>query len=225
MIQAPISRAAPDSVPGTGAPGTGDAWIAASSPAIGDGFRQTVAADLYRYGAERGWRPAVGRFFTTPGFRYTVLLRLCQRLRRERGLLPLRVLASLWLSRVGRLYGISIPARTSIAPGFYIGHYGCIVVHPDTVIGRDCNISHGVTIGQTNRGRRAGVPTLGDRVYLGPGAKIIGRVHIGDDVAVGANAVVTSDAPANAVMVGVPARVVSMNGSSGYIQHASGQTR
>ena len=209
----------------TGAAATGDASIATGNSVTPVRFRRAVAADLYRYGAEQGWRPAVSRFFTTPGFRYTVLLRLCQRLHREPALLPLRVLASLWLSRVGRLYGISIPARTSIAPGFYIGHYGCIVVHPDTVIGRDCNISHGVTIGQTNRGRRAGVPTLGDRVYLGPGAKIIGRVHVGDDVAVGANAVVTTDAPANAVMVGVPARVVSMNGSSGYIQHASGQTR
>lgn len=192
---------------------------------IADGFRYSVAADLYRHAGERGWVAGVRRFFTTPGFRYTVLLRLCQRLARARALLPVRLLALLWLSRVGRLYGISIPVRTRIAPGFYIGHYGGIVVHPDTEIGRDCNISHGVTIGQTNRGRRAGVPTLGSRVYLGPGAKIIGRVQLGDDVAVGANAVVTVDAPAGAVMVGVPARVVSMNGSSGYIQHATGQPR
>lgn len=182
-------------------------------------LRQLLAADLHRYGGESGGRSLVRRFVSTPGFRFTVLLRLTKRLREVPALLPLYALAVLWLGRVSRLYGIAIPARTRIGPGFYIGHYGCIVVHPDVVIGRNCNISHGVTLGQTNRGARAGVPTIGDEVYIGPGAKIIGRLHVGDAAAIGANAVVTSDVPASAVMVGIPARPVSHSGSAGYIQH------
>jgi serine O-acetyltransferase len=116
-------------------------------------------------------------------------------------------------------YGISIPRTTQIGPGFYIGHFGDIVINGECIIGRDCNISQGVTLGQSNRGPRKGVPVLGDRVYIGPGAKIVGEVQVGSDVAIGANAVVTSDVPNNAVMVGVPARIVSYSGSTGYINH------
>jgi serine O-acetyltransferase len=61
------------------------------------------------------------------------------------------------------------------------------------------------------------VPVIGDNVYIGPGAKIIGRVNMGSGVAIGANAVVTKDVPDNAVVVGVPAKVISYNGSKGYI--------
>jgi serine O-acetyltransferase len=90
-------------------------------------------------------------------------------------------------------------------------------VHGDAVIGRDCNLSHGVTLGQANRGPRAGAPVVGDRVYIGPGAKLIGAVKVGCDVAIGANAVVTHDLPDKAVAVGIPAKVISYEGSAGYI--------
>lgn len=73
-------------------------------------------------------------------------------------------------------------------------------------IGRNCNISHGVTLGQANRGRRTGVPVIGDGVYIGPGAKVVGAVTVGDNVAIGANCVVVDDVPDNAVVAGVPGR-------------------
>jgi len=116
-------------------------------------------------------------------------------------------------------YGISIPPETVIGSGFYIGHFGGIVVSPKSKIGKNCNISQGVTIGQTNRGSRKGFPIIGNNVYIGPGAKIIGGVTIGNDVAVGANCVVTKDVPDNAVVVGVPGRVISYDGSRGYINN------
>jgi serine O-acetyltransferase len=114
-------------------------------------------------------------------------------------------------------FGISIPFTTRIGPGFYIGHFGGIVVSDGAEIGRNCNISQGVTIGASNRGQRAGAPVIGDNVYIGPGAKVIGGIRIGDDVAIGANAVVTHDVPSGSVVAGVPARVVSNEGSVGYI--------
>ena len=67
------------------------------------------------------------------------------------------------------------------------------------------------------RGERAGIPTVGDNVYIGPGAKMFGKIVIGNNVAIGANAVVTRDVPENAVVVGIPARVISFEGSKGYI--------
>ncbi|HPC94050.1 MAG TPA: hypothetical protein PLU87_03845 [Sedimentisphaerales bacterium] len=123
-------------------------------------------------------------------------------------------------------YGISIPHTTDIGPGLFIGHWGGIVVNDRVIIGRDCNLSHGVTIGRRNRGRFKGCPRIGDRVYVGPGAAIIGSVCVGSDVAIGANAVVVDHVPDNAVVVGNPAYVVSARGSDGYVnwtldEHAS----
>ena len=88
---------------------------------------------------------------------------------------------------------------------------------PDARIGRNCNINHGVTIGTTYGGKFPGTPVIGDNVYLGPGSKVIGGITIGNNVAIGANAVVTAPVPDNAVAVGVPARVVSDKGSVDYI--------
>ena len=116
-----------------------------------------------------------------------------------------------------RHYGIQIPWGTHIGKGFYIGHFGTIVVNGGAVIGDNVNISQGVTIGQTNRGKRKGVPVIGNGVYIGPGAKVIGKVTIGNNVAIGANAVVTEDVPDNACVAGVPAKIVSMNGAEGYV--------
>ena len=103
--------------------------------------------------------------------------------------------------------GVSIPAQARIGKGFYIGHFGNIIVHPETVMGERCSISHGVTIGVLG-GDRLGVPRLGDDVYVGCGAKILGPVTIGDGAIIGANAVVLDDVPAGATAVGVPARIV-----------------
>lgn len=113
--------------------------------------------------------------------------------------------------------GVSIPPKTRIGSGLYIGHFGGIFVNDQSVIGRDCNLSQGVTIGQANRGRNVGSPVIGDGVYIGPGAKIIGAVKVGNNVAVGANAVVTRDVPDDSVVVGVPAEVISLDGATGYI--------
>ena len=125
---------------------------------------------------------------------------------------------ALWmLQRQRYRLGIAIPHVTQIGSGFYIGHFGGIVIHEDCKIGKNCNISQGVTIGQANCGERAGCPVIGDNVYIGPGAKIFGAITIGSDVAIGANCVVTKDVPDHAVVVGVPGRVVSDAGSAGYV--------
>ncbi len=121
------------------------------------------------------------------------------------------------LSRLTYKLGISIPQDTKIGSGFYIGHFGGIVVNGQSVIGKNCNISQGVTLGQANRGRNKGYPTLGDNIYIGPGAKIVGSVKIGNNVAIGANCVVTKDIPDNSVVVGIPGEVISQDGSKGYV--------
>jgi serine O-acetyltransferase len=177
-------------------------------------------SDLHRYGGVSGMRAMVGAIVNEPGFKYTFLMRLCAYLRaaQPRALArPLYLLARLLLRRYQRNYGIYILPSTMIGSGFYIGHYGGIVVHEQAVIGKNCNLSQEVTLGQANRGTRKGYPTVGDDVYIGPGAKIVGAVRVGNRVAVGANCVVTEDVPDNAVVVGVPGRVVSLDGSVDYV--------
>jgi serine O-acetyltransferase len=106
------------------------------------------------------------------------------------------------------LCGITIGPAARIGRRFRIEHHGGIVIHGAARIGDDCLIRHGVTIGNSGDDDPLGAPTLGDRVDVGAGAKILGRITVGSDVIVGANAVVVRDVPENVVVGGVPARVL-----------------
>lgn len=129
------------------------------------------------------------------------------------------ILSKLILRHYKFKFTICIPHKTSIGKGFYIGHFGSIFISRNAVIGDNCNISQGVTIGQISQGVNRGAPKIGNNVYIGPGAKIIGNVTIGDNVAIGANAVVTKDVTNNNSVGGVPAAVISSKGSEGYINN------
>ena len=135
--------------------------------------------------------------------------------------LPVPSLCFFFRRRSERIYHTVIAGE--IGPGLCVGHAiaGGIIMNDKTRIGKNCNIHHGVTIGVKNRGCAVGVPVFGDNVYIGPGAKVIGGIRIGNNVAIGANAVVTHDVPDNAVVGGVPARILSHNGSSGLINRCA----
>ncbi len=105
--------------------------------------------------------------------------------------------------------GISIGSTARIGRRLTIEHHGCIVIHGDSVIGDDCLIRHGVTLGNTGYKDLYGAPTLGNRVQIGAGAKLLGRITVGDDAIVGANAVVTRDVAEHAIVGGVPARPIA----------------
>lgn len=75
-------------------------------------------------------------------------------------------------------YGVNLPTSTKIDHGFKIEHLNGIVVNPDVVIGENCNIYNGVTIGKEKRGIREGCPTIGDEVWIGANAVVVGRVQI-----------------------------------------------
>jgi len=158
-------------------------------------------------------------FLCNPAFRLIFFFRLCKYLKAQGWVGSYLLYSAVRLIfKLGQVrFGISLPIETEVGPGFYIGHYGGIVINGRAIIGKNCNLSQGVTIGQTNRGSREGVPRIGNGVYVGPGAKIIGGISIGNAAAIGANAVVTRDIPENGVAVGIPARVISTEGSKGYI--------
>jgi serine O-acetyltransferase len=123
----------------------------------------------------------------------------------------------LWQKGIEILTGISIPASAKIGHSFYIGHFGGIIFNMDTTIGSNCNVAQNVTIGVSGTGEKRGVPTIGNNVYIAANSVIAGKIIIGDNVLVGACSLVTTDVKANTTVLGVPAVVISENGSKGYI--------
>ncbi len=113
--------------------------------------------------------------------------------------------------------GIHIGPEIDIGPGFYIGHFGCIFLGEETRIGKFFNISNECTVGLAGRGENWGLPVIGDFVFMAAGAKAIGKIRIGNHVAIGTNAVVTKDLPDNAVAVGIPAKIISYAGSKDFV--------
>ena len=109
--------------------------------------------------------------------------------------------------RLSLKLGLTIP-KNVFGPGLCIVHHGMVVVSDKAHVGRFCRIHPGTCIGDYN-----GAPTLGDCVYIGPGAKLFGDIHIGDNVAIGANAVVNSSFEGNQTIGGIPARHLSSRSS------------
>lgn len=180
-------------------------------------LRGWLAADLYRYAGAANARAFWRHFLFTPGYKYTVWMRTCGYFKLKRWALPLYAFTKWMLMRCRYKYGIAIPEYTVVGPGLFINRFGGVMINGDAVIGANCNITHGAMLGQSNRGAKTGSPILGDRVFLAAGCKVVGRVVIGDDAVVGANAVVTRDVPAKGVVGGIPAKLISLEGSAGYV--------
>lgn len=181
-----------------------------------------LRADLFRYDGAAGFKGMFLGFVREPGFRYTALLRTCRFLRgntitRLSLYLPLKW----WLNRLSSRLGVYIDITTELGPGFYMAHPCGIVINRRCRIGTNCNVAQHVTLGLKSREPRQGCPLIGDRVFIGPGAVVIGAISVGNDAAIGANCVVTKDVPETAVMAGVPGSVVSMRGSVGYINYCA----
>ena len=126
---------------------------------------------------------------------------------RDRGIPVLPLIADA-LNRL--LFGVVIGKEVQIGPGFCISH-GSVVIDGVTRIGRNCTVNPYVTVGLSTSskvGLSLRGPTIGDNVYIGTGARVLGPIKIGDNAKIGANAVVLTDVPADHTAVGVPARVI-----------------
>lgn len=113
---------------------------------------------------------------------------------------------------------IQIPTDTKIGKGFFINHFGRIIVNPRAVLGKNITICTGVTIGQTNRGKKQGVPTISDKVWIGANSMIVGNIKIGTDVLIAPNSYVNFDVPSHSIVIGNPAKIISReDATAGYI--------
>ncbi len=179
-----------------------------------------LQSDLFRLDGQKGFWAFVSCFLHVPTFRYVVLFRLCKQWKQHR-LLKLSVypFILLWFVRLGLKYGIRVPLSCPIGPGFLIEHWGGIWANPACEIGSNVNISHGVTLGLAGQGEQRGAPTIGDRVFLGPGCVVLGKIKVGNGAMITANSVALQDVPENGVVIGNPGRLFSHQGSSGSLKN------
>lgn len=103
--------------------------------------------------------------------------------------------------------GLEIPYSLKCGKGLYLGHAYNITINGKAVIGENVNIHKGVTIGQENRGKRKGTPTIGNRVWIGINATVVGNITIGDDVLIAPNAYVNCDVPSHSIVIGNPCEI------------------
>lgn len=158
-------------------------------------IRADFAAHGRRIGAQGFWALSVYRFGR---WRYGIRWRWLR--------MPFSFLYHVLFKWVQIVAGIELPCEVDIGPGLVIDHFGGIVVSGYAKLGRDCRLRNGVVIGLRNVDQSV-APVLGDRVDVGAGAKILGAIRIGNDVLIGANAVVLCDVPDDCIAVGVPATV------------------
>ena len=121
---------------------------------------------------------------------------------------------------VRELKCIDMSVETNIGGGFYIGHGSCFTINSHAVIGRNCSIHNGALIGRENRGKRRGAPVIGNEVWIGIDAVIVGNVHIGNDVLIAPNSYVNFDVPDHSIVIGNPAVIKHCDhATEGYINN------
>ena len=169
--------------------------------------------DLYRYYGEEG-EPFLKRIFRPLEIKYIALYRKANMCKFK----PLKLFYMLRLKRLSDKTKIQIPARTNIGEGFYIGHLGRVIIHPDAVLGKNVNLGTGVTIGMENRGKRKGAPVISDNCWIGTNAVIVGNVKVGSDVLIAPLTYVNFDVPDHSIVIGNPGRIIGKeNATEDYI--------
>jgi serine O-acetyltransferase len=163
---------------------------------------------------------AMATLFLTQGFWASVVYRACHALVEWLPGGPLRgaakTLSAILQKMVEIVTGICLPRDADIGGGLYLPSFGAIILARGS-IGENCTIEQNVTLGIAGRGEERGLPTIGNRVFVGAGSMIVGKITIGDDAYIFPGSVVTRSVPARAVVMGYPARLVSQDGSFDWI--------
>lgn len=169
--------------------------------------------DLYRFYGEQG-ESFAKRLLRPVELRYIALFRKASNCKCK----PLRLYYTVKLKLMSNKTYIQIPARTKIDEGFYIGHSGRVIIHPEAQIGKNVNVGTGVTIGYENRGERKGAPIIEGNCWIGTNSVVVGKVRIGEDVMIAPLTFVNFDVPPHSVVIGNPAKIIHKdNATQDYI--------
>lgn len=176
-------------------------WAVVRADLMANVFKPPGAGAAY-------WVKVLGKLLITPQVQVVVLFRIASALAHT----PLRPLAFVIRAFSVTLGGTEIHPDARIGPGLALVHSTGVVIGGGVVIGSNCRISQGVTLGEMGRGvahaERDGSPTVGDWVTIGTNAVVLGPCHLGDRCIIGANSVVTKDIGADLIAAGAPAKVI-----------------
>ena len=176
-----------------------------------------IKSDLSRYYTQYpGLKKIIFLFLIDPCFRYMVLYRVCSSYSRKN---VLGFISRIWYNNLKSKFALQIYLKVRIGRGFKINHYGNIIINQGVLLGENCNISQGVTIGSVSRGKLKGCPTIGDRVWIGANAMVVGKISIGNDVLIAPLSYVNCDIPDGAVVSGNPCKINNYNGSGIYVKN------
>lgn len=174
----------------------------------------SILDDLYRQSGSRSKGSFFLNFVKSHGFRFLVFFRLSK----TKGLTYF--IARFMLHRMKRKYGLEIGWTVDIKSGLRLEHPFNITINSQAKIGKNVTIYKGVTIGSQLRGQRAGVPQIGNNVFLGVNASVFGGIEIGDNVLIAANSYVNNDVPSNSIVIGNPSKIIpNQNATLGYIKY------
>ncbi len=167
-------------------------------------LNRTTRADLYRQGGLGGYNGFL-KGLMYPGFRYIYLHRKTEHYKKN---IVLYFFFRLLKRRYKIKYGYEINSDAQIGEGLFLSsHPGHIIIGP-IKIGKYCNINHGVTVGRSYKNGKIGRPTIGDFVWIGTGAVIVGEIKIGNNVLIAPNSFVNFDVPDNSLVIGNPGKII-----------------
>ena len=167
----------------------------------------TIQKDLYRILGCKKNRIGILLNLYNPEFVFLFYLRCANYHYKKKNRLKFLFFKFFW-RHYSIKYGYEIHYKCEIAPGLKLVHRGGVVVNSSAKIGHNVTLQKGCTIGSNRRGKKCGVPSIGDNVWIGANAAIIGKVTIGDDVMIAPNSYINFDVPSHSVCVGNPAKII-----------------
>ena len=173
--------------------------------------------DLYRFtGIEYNFLSFIKKLIFNPGYRYVYFYRNASFYSKKN---IVRWFFWFFLRRMQLKYAFQISDRTKIGYGFYIGHIGPIVISHNSIIGNNCNINHGVTIGEASRGPKKGAPKIGNNVWFGTNSIVVGKIKIGHNVLIAPGSFVNFNVPDDSIVIGNPGKIIpKKNATKHYIK-------
>ena len=178
-------------------------------------MKKAFSKDLYRFYGAKG-ESFAQRLLRPIELKYIALFRKANNCKFG----PLKLYYTVKLKLMSYKTHIQIPARTEIGEGFYIGHSGRVIIHPEAKLGKNINVGTGVTIGYENRGERKGAPTIDGNCWIGANSVVVGKVKIGEDVMIAPLTFVNFDVPAHSIVIGNPAKIIHReNATKDYVEN------
>ena len=180
-------------------------------------IKDYVKSDYLRINKDYNTLNLIKLFIRHNGFRYAVFMRAYKIYKDENKKIRSRFI---WIINKILFFNttIEIPLGIEVGKGLYMGHFSGITINNKATLGNNISIHKGVTIGQENRGKRKGTPTIGNKVWIGINSTVVGNITIGDNVLIAPNSFVNFDVPSNSIVIGNEIKP-SINATEGYIDY------